>query len=220
MASIAKLHLPPPPALSPGSSPAASQACALHTQQPCPLLPQLPGSLAYGVRHTSLPSPSPEVRASRKLLRAAAPGSALIPEGRFCSALSKVLAKGLKKPHTPATPQPPPCPLPQGSASCVHPGSLSFLPRQPGLGQGTSQSVISVQLCPMTAVPWKRHPLLPSAPGATPRPLPEQPSCSRERSHSHAGYSPGQSSLPSSLSPLSLPLSGREEGLSPGPTID
>ena len=59
---------------------------------------------------------------------------------------------------------PHPCPPPQGSASSVHPGSLSFLSGQPGLGQGASRSAISVQLCPMTAVPWKRYPLLPSRP--------------------------------------------------------
>lgn len=153
-------HLPPPSMPSRDqlpSQPCRLRACALLTKHGCWGLPTLPGRLTMGwADTTAFTHPGFHIPLCFPIQHAL-----LMP----CSvqALSDVLARGLGRPHGPSnTMASTPALLPRAQRPGVHPGSLSFLPRQLGLGQGASSSAISVQLCPMTAVPWKRHPPLPS----------------------------------------------------------
>ena len=149
------------------ASRAGSQAWAWLTQHPCRPSPSCPACSPWGQAHIPLftqPGWLNGVEGMWELLRAmslAQPHVQLVTLSA-CSvqALSKVLAVAWRNPMAPTLA------LISGAQwrLGVHPGSLSFLLSQPGLGQGASQSVISVQLCPVTPVPWKHHPLLPSHP--------------------------------------------------------
>ena len=122
------------------SSHAGSQAWPLLTQHPCQLLPHLPGRLSVvgerGPAHIpcfSQPGCPAESRASGKLPRAAASGSALhpacVPEGMLCSDF--IQGPGQRPGEIPLPQQhhgPHPALFPRAQHPSVHPGSLSFLP--------------------------------------------------------------------------------------------
>lgn len=207
----------------------------MHFLTKCPwqCLPHWPCLLTCERGQTHHASPSQAGRAwlgaQEKLLRASGLGWSrvhilfLLVFPRACSAQtsSKVLVRGLERPLCPSNATARPHPCPQGAASLVYSGSLSFLSGQPGLDRGASQSVISVRFCPMTTMPWKHLPPFPSFPWR------HLKATSRvtflllgAESFPHWPWLGPALCLPSSLSPRSLPLSGREAGLSPGPTID
>lgn len=208
-------HLPPPSMPSRDqlpSQPCRPRAWALLTKHDCWRLPTLPSQLTTDTTvftHPGLPHPS------------VLPHPARTPDAMLC--LGFVRGPG---PWHGETPRPQqhhglhPCPPPQGSASW-RPSRKFVLPPQatwpwPGsIFKCDFRTTLSHDRCAMETP--ASTPLLP------PVPLQGHFLCDLPApgiSHSHTGKLGPAPSLPSSLSPLFLPLSGREEGLSPGLTID
>lgn len=162
MLGVSLLHPSSPWTSCPPRHDAPHALCALLARHPCQLLP-LPSLLTGGAGH---PAPSSaEWEVTEGHTSGSAPCPARNPECMLFQAWPKVLPMAWRDPSAPATPwSPTPALFRRAQHLGVHPGSLVFLLKQPGLGQGASRSVISVQLCPMTPVPWKHHPLLPSHP--------------------------------------------------------
>ena len=164
------------------SSHAGSQAWPLLTQHPCQLLPHLPGRLSIvgerGPAHIpcfSQPGCPAESRASGKLPRAAASGSALhpacVPEGMLCSDFTEGPGQRPGRSHCPSN------------------TTVPTLPSSPGL----SIRVSIREVCPSSRATW---PWLGNIPECDFRPALSHDCCAMETPPSAPLPAPPQGHFP------------------------